>query len=476
MAAAVLALMFAALVVLSIRAPRAALLVTVFLAPWNGLDVDIGLRISAYQVAVAALLLVIAARSLQPGWHPGRPAAGRLLAAFMLFAVLWSLTQVAFIPEAEIAKGVLRAPVVRALIQIALFIFSISPALLIAWLMRTETDLRAMLRTYLLSICVLAAIGWAQLLVWYGTGTNPLPIGIVNDWLGGSADTRAGSFDFAALAIYRMNSFAGEPRQLGVGLVLAMLMLQAIMLTARRVDWRRLAPLWGFFLMTAVPTYSTSAVAVWLIGTAVQLTLAPAIGARIRRTPGQLLTVVVVVVATLGLAVAAAEARGLPVIDLIADRTINRLEDNGAVEDFDLAIIGYLQAHPEALPLGTGLGNAHLYAAPYLAPEFRVYAEGVVFTAKPQYLRILSELGLVGLGLFLLWYGVLLIDVARAIERRGSELAPLTGAALTVLAVFLATPATAGEFWTMAGALMVAARVLGVRRAAPPPGTGMLPA
>ncbi len=464
MLATVLGLCFTAMLALSIRAPRAALLVTVFLVPWNGLDVDIGLRVSAYQIAVAALLLVTGARSLQPGWRPARPAAGRLLVGFMVFAVLLSMVQVAFIPEADIATGALRTPVVRAVIQVGLFVFSISPALLIGWMMRSEDDVRTLLRTYLLSVVLLGLIGWLQLVVWYGTGTNPLPVGAVNEWLGGGGETRQGTFDFAALAINRMNSFAGEPRQLGGALVVAMLLIQSVMLFARAPDWRRLAPLWAYLLITAIATYSTSAVAIWLVGTSVQATLPRLLGARIQRSPGQLLAAVMAVAVPVALAIVVAEARGIPVIDLIADRTINRIEDNGAVEDFDLAILDYFRAHPESAVLGTGLGNAHLYAAPYLQPQFLWYAEGVVFTAKPQYLRLISEVGLVGLALFLAWYAALLIDVTRAVRRTGSALAPLIPAAVMTLAVFLATGQVAGEFWTMAGALMVAASALGTGR------------
>lgn len=457
---------FAAMVVLAARSLRAGLLAIVFLTPWNGFDVDFGLRVSAYQVTVAAVLAVAFVRSLQPGWHVQRPAAGRLLAVFVTFAVCWSLLQLAFIPRIEIASGFTRQPEVRAPIQIALYVFSIMPALLIGWTMRGSDDLRAMLRTYLGSVALLGLIGWVQLAVWYATGTNPLPVGVVNDWLGGSAQTRVGSFDFGALAIYRMNSLAGEPRQLGTALVFAMLLIQSVMLTARLVDWRRLAPLWGFFLITAAATYSTSAVATWLIGTAVQLTLPWLLGVPIRRSLGQLATGVLIALTPIVLAIGVAQLRGLPVLDLIADRTIDRIDANGAVEDFDLAIIDWLKARPADIVLGAGLGNAHLYAGPYLQPEFRWYAEGSVFTAKQQYLRLVSELGLVGLVLFLGWYAVLAIDVARLARRNGGEaLAPLVSIGLVTLLVFLATGSVIGEFWAVAGALAAAAGAMQRARA-----------
>src|SRR3982750_2154941 len=113
------------MLVVAARSLRAGLLAVVFLTPWNGFDVDFGLRVSAYQITVAAVLAVAFVRSLPPGWRVERIAAGRMLAVFVTFAVCWSLLQVAFIPDAEIAGGFTRQPGVRAPIQIALYIFSI---------------------------------------------------------------------------------------------------------------------------------------------------------------------------------------------------------------------------------------------------------------------------------------------------------------------------------------------------------------
>ena len=465
---------FLGMVALAIRQPRTALLVTVFFAAWSGFDVDFGLRVSAYQITVAAVLAVTAVRSLQPGWRPQRVAAVRLLAAFLVLGVTLSLCQLAFLPDADLTTGVWRSPLVRAPIQIALLAFALAPVVLIGWSMKTVADIKSMLRVYLLSIVVLAVIGWIQLILWYRTGVNPLPIGIVNDWLGGADITREGLFDFGSLAIYRMNSLAGEPRQLGGALVLAMMAIQAIALTARRVEWRWMAPLWLFFLVTAVATYSTSAVAIWLIGTTVQFVTPWVFGVKIRRSIGQLGGAVLVTALPILLAIGAAEANGIPVVDLIADRTVNRIDQNGAVEDFDLAILDFFKAHPEYLAFGTGLGNAHLYAAPYIQPEFRWYAEGNVFTAKPQYLRIVSELGLAGLLLFMTWFGVLLIDVARVLRRPGGdEVVSLVPIAITMLVVFMADGSVAGEFWAVASALAVAVTAL---RAQPAPRPFLSPA
>ena len=208
---------------------------------------------------------------------------------------------------------------------------------------------------------------------------------------------------------------------------------------------------------------------VWLIGTVVQLVTPWLFGVRIKRSPGQLAGAVLAIVLPILLAIGAAEARGIPVISLLAERTVDRIDQNGAVEDFDLAILDFFKARPEYLVLGTGLGNAHLYAGPYVQPEFQSYTEGNVFTAKPQYLRIVSELGIVGLLLFLAWYGVLLVDVARALRRPGGErLMAIIPIALSILVVFMADGSVAGEFWAVASALMIAVTAL---RAQPGPRT-----
>lgn len=458
MAVVAIALLFVIMLGVSARWPRIGLLAVVALAPWNGVDLDIGLRISAYQVSLAALLLTTFRRSLRAGWRPSPVAAARLLAAFALFATLWSLLQLAFVPETRLGQGDFRLPVVRALFQIVLFVFSLSPAVLIAWSMRGLDDLKLLLRTYFWSVFILALLGWAQLIVWYATGNNPLPIYFLNDLLGGAGKIYQGVVDFALLDVRRMNSLAGEPRTLGCACVFAMLLIQAIALTAPRWDKRKLVPLWLFLLVSAFATYSTSAVALWLIGSTVLLVGPRLFGVRLIPSPLQISAVVLALVTPLVLAVAVADAQGLPILDLIADRTVQRLVDNGAVEDFDLAIIDFLTDRQEYLVFGTGLGNAHLYSAPYLAPEFLWYAEGSVFSAKTQYLRIISELGFVGLTLFLTWYGVLVVEAARGLRRPSvpENLAPIVPIALMIITVYLAASTLASEFWIVAGAISVA--------------------
>ncbi len=71
-------------------------------------------------------------------------------------------------------------------------------------------------------------------------------------------------------------------------------------------------------------------------------------------------------------------------------------------EDFDAPIQIFLSKFPEYLLFGAGLGNIHNLAYPYIASEHMHYMENSIFVAKSGYLRIISELGLIGFSLFIL--------------------------------------------------------------------------
>lgn len=435
------------------RAIRAA----VFVAPWGALYIDIGLWVNAYQIIIFALLVMTFLRSLYSDWRPRKIPASGFLLAMLLYALLTSLIQIGFIPQVaiDLRDGPLRGPSARAVVQMFMFMFTFSPALLVAWYFERPDQAREVLRTYLWSVAILAALGWVQLLVWYGTGKNPMPIGFVNIALGGSdIDVREGIFSLGKLSVYRMNSFAGEPRHLGGALVLGMMIVQAIATTQKTVSRGRLLILWLYFAFSTFATLSTSALLMWTVGSILQFPIARVFGVKLQMSGLRIFSGIAALLIPFALIFAAIEASGFPLYDIISARTVERIDANGAVEDFDLAIYGFFADHPERLPAGLGLGNAHLYARPYIDPEFQWYALGRVFTAKVQYLRFVSEIGIIGLALFLTWVLALLIETSRAV--RHPRLAGMTTAlaiATLIVTMYLVSGQYTGEFMITAGIL-----------------------
>jgi hypothetical protein len=407
----------------------------VFLLPFTGLDVDVGLRITLYQLAMLAIVLACVLRLTQPGFSPPPLAAGVLFGIFVLWAVIWSLLQLGYIPQPKVGDSALRSPSIRAIIQILLFIFAISPVVVTPMAIDRTEDLGSMARTYVFGVIILVIFGWLQLVIWYGTGTNPIPIEAFNGWLGGrnSADS-SGTFGFEALNIYRMNSFAGEPRELGTAIALALLLLQCHALVAKRPGGWPLMLLWLVLFVTLLTTFSTSGLLLWGIAS---FTLLPAcwlFRIPVQRSATQICGALALILVPALLVIAVVQQSGFDIIGLLAERTTERLGSDGAIEDFDLAILDFLAANPSMLPGGTGLGNAHLYATPYLDPLYALYAEGNVFIAKTLYLRLISEIGVIGLALFLVWYGWLALQtrLSLAMPTTYAAIVPMAGAMLTV--------------------------------------------
>jgi hypothetical protein len=112
------------------------------------------------------------------------------------------------------------------------------------------------------------------------------------------------------------------------------------------------------------------------------------------------------------------------------------------------------------------LGNAHLFATPYLDPEYAAYAEGQVFSAKTMVLRLTSELGLIGLALFAAF------ALSRILAARGPRTsAPLSPTApvlaLAMFAILAATSQIYTEATFMLGVLVLIAGLQKPARAMP---------
>ena len=456
MAAVIIALLLAVATALALKSPRTALLVALFLVSWGGLDVDLGLRLTAYQLFMAPLCFVMALRLIYPGTRPHTLHLGWPFALMVLYAIINSAFQIAALPQVEVANSVLRSPVIRATIQIMLHLFTFAPVVLVPFLFQQPSDALKLLRVWFASTLTLAVAGFLQLAIWYGTGFNPLPLGFSNTLLGGAAPVlREGIVNLDGLFIYLMNSFAAEPRFLGTAFGLGMVILQGLALALPRVPGLRLFGVWLFLLVALLLTYSTSGIAVWIIGTAALLPAMWVCRVPIRRSTRVILGAASAVILPLIIAVIVADDAGIPIIEIINERTLDRFTLEAALEDFDLAIAVWLGAEPQHLWFGGGIGNAHLYATPYLLPEHAGYAEGQVFSAKTLILRHTSEQGLVGL---ILLFTFLFSRVLAAAWVRGLPwLAPLLPLSLALFAMTLGSVQLMTEVWFTAGVLVMLA-------------------
>jgi len=453
---------------LSFQRARLVLYAVVFLAPWQGLDVDVGLRITAYLAILAPLAVVTLLWVLERGALASQSTrASEYFFLFIAYAVIWSLFQLPFLPHAEVAGGELRSPRLRAVMQIPMFLLTISPALLVPHLLRQPFQLVTAARVYLWSSAVLAALGWVQLVTWYSTGWNPIPIGLVNSLLGGMGEgTREGSFEFESI-FYRMNSFAGEPKNLGAALAVAMLFIQ--------VFWDNGGPrtartrlLWLFLAVSGLATFSTTAIYLWIIGTVALaiLKLTRALRGRHGWRRALLGSAVSLTLITAGVVTVMTYSSASPedasLIGLLHERTIGR--EAAIIEDFDHAVLQFLADEPMQAVLGVGMGNVHLYADPYLAPVVAVFAGGTSFVAKSGYLRTISELGILGMLLWFAWVGRQIKEATKAsrleyMQKDVSQSSTIPNAGVMMVLLFLGSGMVVSQFYFVIGACAALANV-----------------
>ena len=347
---------------LAIRAPFRALVAAVFFAPWAGFDIDVGLRVTAYLVFLAPLVGVFLISAIQGRRARRALASLGFLWLVIVYAVLWSLLQIPFLPDAAISGGALRSPQLRAVVQIIMFFIMISPLFLMPWLVRNFDQVRYLTGTYLVSVVILASLGWVQLVIWIATGSDPMPVGFVDNLLGGAAGQRSGQFMFGGDVVYRMSSFGGEPKGLGVGLAVGLLLIQA----GIKPRWRFASALWPFLFVSMLATFSTMAILAWFGASLVQL----AFGERGNRVRGErifafnrryLYLGIMLLVLVPGTFIAFPESR---IVQLIELRTIDRVfgestipgAGSRVIEDFNEAVIGFLRASPAYALTGVGLG------------------------------------------------------------------------------------------------------------------------
>jgi len=444
--------LFAAVCAVALVKPERVLLLAIFLAPWHGLDVDLGIRVTAFRLvsgalAAASVVRIVLGRQRTPVKLPGS------FWMFLAYGVLLSLAQLPGGTETAAAGGMLRGSTPRTLIQIGLFTVEFGLIALAAQMISGPEWIRRAAKVYIASCVCLSILGWVQVGVWLATGWNPFPIGLVHFLVRGEASDgppvlREGAFDIHGITILRMNAFGGEPKGLGTGLAVGLVILQVALSTGAVALTRRVVAVWLFLFGSLLATFATSGYVLWALGSLMGM-----LGGS--RAPSGVLRRVAVVVTLpllagiIAVAVLASSDSGTSVSwwDVAMERTVGR----DYVEDFDAAVGSFLIENPLTAILGVGLGRIHLYADEYLPDYAQVYAGGTAFTAKSGVLRLVSELGLVGLLLFVAWLAMQARKARRVIAHL-EQTRSLTHADLATLSCVVQVSAMLGLMYLARGA------------------------
>jgi hypothetical protein len=385
------------------------------LVPWFGLQTNLGVTLAVDRFIAFMLIAVVILRRGANGFTG--------FGLFYLFIIVNTVAQSLYLPTSARDFPPLQGEW-RWLLQLVMWTLLIAPGAVIG--ASREQIPKRVYEVLVVSTTILASLAILQFTFYYATGFDLFPLNLFTP----DSEYRAGAFDtseFLGGHVFRACALGGEPKHLAYSLAISLAILSAEQLFGGLLNlsqWKKLlfASIQGVALLL---TFSTQGLGLLALNIVLLLAMAAITRGVTKR---QLWFFVLVAIGSLAIIA----VPGLT--EIVRMRTIDRLIETRGIEDWNLAVWGWLIDNTWAVPFGVGLGNVHLYAAPYIPAEFLFYMGGRVFVAKSGLLRIVSEAGIVGL---LLFFACAVPPLKRLWRTRANQGSPSGGVAALLVLVLL---------------------------------------
>jgi hypothetical protein len=369
------------------------------------------------------------------------------LGLFLLVVIISTMGSLAWSGSVQ-SEGfdVLRDPIFRPIVQIASLCLRASAFVAIQMWASDDASWARICKATLFASTLVAGYGVYQIIGYY----DGWPIMAIHR---AQADLSGGYAFFAlgSLKIFRVGSFAGEPKVAAEFLMPSIILIIFARSTAivRLRSWLTSTPILVLHVVVFILTFATSS----LFGIFLSL---PMLAYLLWGLPGRLrIDRLFVALVFLCIAMGALITMGggqEVASEIFRARTTDRVETTNTPER---AAYDYLVDHPSALVTGIGWGNASFYLRPYFDPE---YYRPLTVSLNSGYLQILLEGGLPALLAFLWFMGGTLLRVRHiALQERDHEHRGMITTTLAVCVVLAATHAFCGtetQIWVFWGLLV----------------------
>jgi len=392
------------IIFIGLTKPKLLYYVMVFFAGWFSVFIDVGLMITAYRLVIIIFLLCLPIYfSLRKNAIKFPPSV-RYLLIFVCYAITITIVSQFYAPESYIV-GFARGEG-RWIFQIAMLLIDVTPVFLPLLFFKKIEDVKTTAKVFVTSVIILCVLGWVQSLAFYLYGVALFPV--FREGLTGAV-TQVMDVNMFGVTFFRMHSLGGEPKDFAVTVAVAIVLLIMSKITDSK-GFRFGNLLMGFFLISLFMSLATSGFFVLLMGLAFIVILPFFVkDLRPRFAFKSIAVIAVTTIIFFGIIIIS----GILPLDLIKELSLERTITRSPIELFDAAVISFLSKHPQYGLFGVGMGNIHLYAWDNLiqyASENPLAAwvfersHDFVIVPNSGYLRIISELGIMGLILFLYAY------------------------------------------------------------------------
>jgi hypothetical protein len=237
---------------------------------------------------------------------------------------------------------------------------------------------------------VLTILGIAQLIIYVISGYDFLPYGLTED-----LDPLSATEDmiFQNIGFLRISSLGGEPKGLAVSLVIGITMLLYLKMSKNHASFKWINVWIILMLFVLITTLSTSGF--FLILVPFLIVVVYNFYKVTENIPTKIILLLTFIFAFFVFQ---------DLIYVIIDARILTRSNVLLSEDIDDSIIKFLENNPIHLFFGTGLGNIHLHAINYIQ-DSNLYNLRLneIFISRYGYLKIVSESGIFGFLLFLIF-------------------------------------------------------------------------
>lgn len=357
--------------------------VLIFVLPFHSWMYNVGLNLNIYQIVTLIMAFMIFIQTIYRKKNLLN-FGNKLIVLFMLYAIVDTMVMSIFFINDYMQLGGFFRSEGRFIAQIILMLITFSIVPLAYNYIKNIDDAIKYLKVYLYALILLVILGWIQFFTYKITGVDIFPLGI--DEYG---NFRTGIFD----KIFRMSSLGGEPKGFSMSLTIGFFIIHIFNNYGIRF-FKYDIVLKYLFIYTAFATLSTSGMVLFAILLFVYQFYIAIKSKKYFKLNRKNIFYSFIIVAIISFLL----FRYWDFISMIIEQRI--FERDLVHEDYDKPIQIFLTNFPEYLFLGSGLGNIHNLAAPYISFESLHYMKNTIFLAKSGYLRTISELGLIGFSLF----------------------------------------------------------------------------
>jgi hypothetical protein len=404
--------------------PRWVPVLLVLVLPTSNFDLHGPLSLSFSKLVLLIFLVTFPAQYAVIRLRRGGIQVPASVLLFVLVVTLSTLGAYVWMPRAsDEGFGLLRSPSFRPIVQVLSLCLRVSALVaILGWAADQASRIR-LCKAMLFASTLVAAYGIYQFFGYY----YGWPIMSIHRAQADLSDGYA-LFQVGSLQVFRVGSFAGEPKEAARYLLpsIVLIVFSRCTSTVQLRSWLTSYGILALHVIAFILTFSTSSFFAFFISAPFLFYLLSRYRGRVR------LDRLVLVFALSGIVVGSviAMAGGLRTSSRIYSARITDRVD--LIEGPEQAAFDFLKEHPRYLLTGIGLGNSSFALRPYYDPRYYV---PLTVSLDSGYLQILLEGGAPALLLFLWFLGAWLKRGVRLVVTGSRD--EYTGMLVTIMAVCL---------------------------------------